>query len=82
MKQFVRKRTDQTYHTMLKLIQESRTNFQQKEVQLKLFRRFWHCLEAYNQGKTYSEVLQLFFSSNCSGKIKTHRKITNNALDN
>ncbi|CAM4804123.1 unnamed protein product [Rotaria magnacalcarata] len=81
MKQFIRKRTDQKYHTMIKLMKESRTNFEQKEVHLKLFRRFWKCLEAYDQGKTYSEVLQLFFSKTCTGTNTGHLKVTNTNLN-
>ena len=40
-KQFVRKTTDQTFSTMMRLIPEPRENFIHKELQLKLFRRFW-----------------------------------------
>jgi hypothetical protein len=62
MKQFVRKMTDQTFPTMMRLIPESRKNFDGKQIQLKLFRRFWRSLNAYEQGKSYGEVLRFFFS--------------------
>ena len=81
MKQFVRKRTDQRYDTMIRLIDESRMNFEKQQVHLKLFRRFWKCLQAYNRGKTYSEVLQLFFISGSTGKNKGHLQIRNTDLD-
>ena len=81
MKQFIRKRTDQKYHTMLRLMEESRTNFRQQQVHLKLFRRFWHCLEAYNQGKSYGEVLQLLFGKGCSGTNKGHVQVSNTNLN-
>ena len=60
---------------------EARANFEQQPVHLKLFRRFWHCLDAYDQGKTYGEVLQLFFSNNCSGTNREHLKIMNTNLN-
>ena len=81
MKQFVRKKTDQTFPTMMRLIPESRENFVSKEVQLKLFRRFWRSLNAYQQGKSYGEVLMCFFSGHCNSNVTSHRKITNSKLD-
>ena len=81
MKQFVRKKTDQTFPTMMRLIPESRENFVSKEVQLKLFRRFWRSLNPYQQGKSYGEVLMCFFSGHCNSSVTSHRKITNSKLD-
>ena len=81
MKQFIRKRTDQKYHTMLRLIEGSTTNFRQQQVHLKLFRSFWHCSEAYNQGKDYGEVLQLFFGKSCSRTNKGHLQVSNTNLN-
>ncbi|CAF5016143.1 unnamed protein product, partial [Rotaria sp. Silwood1] len=54
-KMYVRRKTDQTYTTMLKLIVESRENFRDKEIHLKLFRRFWKCLLAYKDGQSYAK---------------------------
>ena len=72
MKQFVRKKTDQTFSTMMRLIPEFRENFVSKEVQLKLFRRFWRSLNAYQQGKSYGEVLRCFFSGHCNSNVTSH----------
>ncbi len=80
-KLFVRRKTDQTYNTMLKLIVESRENFQEKEIYLKLLRRFWRCLQAYQDGQSYAEVMKMFFSSSCEGTVKTHTRISNSNLD-
>ena len=80
MKQYVRKRNDQTFSTMLKLIPESRENFSQKQIQLKLIRRFWKVLDAYKTGQTYGEVLTLFFSNLCKSSVVSHRKVTNTNL--
>ncbi len=57
MKQFLRQKTDQIYHTMIRPIEELRINCPEQQVHLKLFRRFWKCLAAYNQRKIYSEVI-------------------------
>lgn len=80
-KSFVRKYSDQTFNTMTRLIPQSRENFVEKRIYLKLFRRFWKAMSAYEQGQSYSEVLQLYFSNHCSGTVISHRKITNSNLD-
>jgi transposase len=81
MKRYVRQRNDQTFSTMLDLIPKSREDFKEKNLQLKLFRRFWRSLEAYNQGQSYSEVLKLFFSNLCVGDVISHRRVSNANLD-
>ena len=67
---------------MVRLIPQSKENFLDKHIHLKLFRRFWIAMSAYAQGQSYSDVLQLFFSNLCSGTVVSHRKITNSNLDN
>ncbi|CAF1225955.1 unnamed protein product [Didymodactylos carnosus] len=64
-KAYVRSRTDQTFDKMIKLISESRINFVQRKISLKLFRRFWRAIEAYSKGQTYANALALFFSQFC-----------------
>ncbi|CAF1670547.1 unnamed protein product [Adineta ricciae] len=81
-KQFVRSRTDQTFPTMLKLIQKSRINFIEKNVSLKLIRRFWRTLVAYKRGDSYEDVLKMYSSSMCTANVISHRQITNSNLDN
>jgi hypothetical protein len=80
-KQFVRRQTDQTFPTMLKLIQKSRTNFIEKNVSLKLIRRFWRTLAAYERGDSYEDVLKMYFSSMCKANVVSHRQITNSNLN-
>ena len=80
MKQYVRRKSDQTFPTMLRLIPESRENFKEREIQMKLFRRFWRSINAHSQGKTYGEVLSFFFSQLCKPEVVSHRKITNSKL--
>ena len=80
MKRYVRTKTDQTFPTMLRLIPQSRENFEQRYIQMKLFRRFWRCIEAYSQGKSYGEILTFFFSQLCQVAGVSHRKVTNSKL--
>ena len=80
MKQFVRKKSDQIFLTMLRLISELRKNFKEQKIQLKLSRRFWRSLDEYNQNKTYAEILSLFFGQACKPDVVSHRKITNSKL--
>ena len=77
MKQFVRKHSEQNFQRMLSLVAEARKNFEEKNVNIKLQRRFWQCLHGYAVGKEYKEILSLFFSSACQSDILSHRKITN-----
>ena len=66
---------------MIGLVAEARKNFIEKDMNKKLQRRFWKCLESYGDGKEYQEVLCLFFSNLCKSEITSHRKIVNTNLD-
>ena len=79
-KQYVRKHSDQTFPTMVSLIHESRRNFVDRNVAIKLIRRFWRTLKAYDNSDSYEEVLTYFFSSMCKGEVQNHRRITNSKL--
>ena len=81
-KQFVRKHSDQTLQCLLEWIDESRKNFIEKKIFLKLFRRFWKTMYAYAGGQSYDDVLKLFFSNNYSSMTTSHRKTTNSNLTN
>ena len=80
MKRYIRVKTDQTFPTMLRLIPQSRQNFEQRYIQMKLFRRFWRCIEAYSQGKPYGEILTFFCSQLCQVVGVSHRNVTNSKL--
>ncbi|CAF2737794.1 unnamed protein product [Rotaria sp. Silwood2] len=80
MKRYIRAYSDQTFSTMLRLIPESRASFEERKIQMKLFRRFWRSLHAYSQGQSYEEVLKLFFSHLCRSDVASHRKISNSKL--
>ena len=75
-KEFVRLCTDQSFEKMIKLITESRKHFAERNIALKLFRRFWRSIEAYSQGQTYADVLKLFFSQLCKTSVQSHRRIS------
>ncbi|CAF1336046.1 unnamed protein product [Rotaria sordida] len=75
-KAFVRSRTDQSFEKMIKLIADSRIHFVERNIVLKLFRRFWRSIEAYSQGQTYGHVLKLFFSQLCKASVQSHRRIS------
>ena len=61
---------------------ETKVNFIEKHIHLKLFRRFWRTIRAHDQGKDYLEILTIFFSRLCNDKIMSHRKITNTSIEN
>ena len=62
---------------MIKLITESRKHFVERNIALKLFRRFWRSIVAYSQDQTYADVLKLFFSQLYKTSIQSHRRISN-----
>ena len=78
-KAFVRSRTDQSFGKRIRLIANSRTHFIERNtcITLKLFRRFCRSIEAYSQGQTYADVLQLFFSQLCKTSVQSYRRISN-----
>lgn len=80
-KAFVRSRTDQSFEKMIKLISDSRIHFGERNIALKLFRRFWRSIEAYSQGQTYADVLKLFFSQLCKTSVQSHRRISNKNIN-
>ncbi|CAF2942530.1 unnamed protein product [Rotaria sp. Silwood2] len=80
-KAFVRSRTDQSFDKMIRLIADSRTHLVERNIALKLFRRFWRSIEAYSQGQTYADVLQLFFSQLCKTSVQSHRRISNTNIN-
>jgi hypothetical protein len=67
---------------MLRLIPQAKENFVEKNIYIKLIRRFWKAMIAYEEGRTYAEVLNFFYSNHCSGAVVSHRKISNSNLDN
>jgi hypothetical protein len=79
MRNFVRKKTDQRYETMLKLIYEAKEVFKQTNINVKLWRRFWQAINMYKSGKSYSEVIRLLFAAK-THEIKQHRQIYNTNL--
>ncbi len=80
MKQYIRKRTDQTYCKMLDLIQESRINFTENDINLHLIRRFWRVCLAYKANESYENVLKIYFSGKSIAKNIQHTKISNSLL--
>ena len=80
MKKYARKSTDQTFPTMMRLIPQSRPFFIERNIEMKLFRRFWKALSAYHQETLYAEVLCLFYSRSCKSEVESHRKVSSTKL--
>ena len=77
LKNFVRKRSEQNFPKMISLIKDARLNFEVKQLDRKLQRRFWKTLYGYRSGQNYKQILDLFFFSLCIDEIISYRKITN-----
>lgn len=80
-KTFIRRRTNQTLNSLIRLYHESREEFIRKFLNNKLIKRFWLCIEAYKNKETYKVVLTKFFSGKSSGENKEHLKISNANLN-
>ena len=66
---------------MLQLTPQAKANCIENNIFIKLFRRFWKTISAYEQGLSYAKVPQLFFSNHCSQTVVFHRRITNSNID-
>ena len=80
-KPFVRSRTDPSFDKMIRLIADSRTHFVKPNIALTLFQRFWRSIEAYSQGQTCADVLQLLFSQLFKTSVQSHRRISNTNIN-
>ena len=79
-KDYIRKRTDQTYIRLISLLNESRTHFIQSKLANKLLLRFWNCLHGYKNKKSYSEIIIQYFSGKSKGKNESHTKVSNSQI--
>lgn len=75
LKQFVRKRNENDFKKFNNLIVESFANFKNKNLNIKLWNRFWDALEMYQNNYSYQEVLQQLFGAK-STLTKSHKKNT------
>lgn len=80
-KTYVRKRNYQNFINFQNLILEHRVLVSSSNLNKKLWRRFWHTVEAYKLGKKCGEIMKLYFGSKCKANIEEHRKIYNNVQD-
>jgi AICAR transformylase/IMP cyclohydrolase PurH len=80
-KQFIRKNTDQTFLCMKKLLIQSRIEFENKGLNIKLNKRFWRVIKAYKNGAKYDEVLRTYFSGHSKENNESHKKISNSNLN-
>jgi hypothetical protein len=79
-KQYIRKRTDQTFIGLHKLLVDSRVHFLERQICLKLLLRFWNFIIGYRDGATYFAIISQYFSGKSTGKNKAHTKISNSQL--
>lgn len=82
VKQFVRKRTNTNFNIMLELIDDGRDEFVKRLVHVKLWRRFWRVLIAYNNNITFEVILKTYFSGKSKATNVSHTRISNSAIDN
>jgi hypothetical protein len=81
MKQYVRKQNDQNFETMHQLIIEGIDIYKKDpelvNLNLKLWHRFWCCVDMYNDGESYKTILQKLFGAKQHSETKCHKKNDN-----
>lgn len=77
LKWYVRKWNDQNYSKLNGLIIEGMEQYSRKNLNIKLWLRFWKCLELYNDNFSYQEVLHSLFGAKSSATIINHKKNKN-----
>lgn len=80
-KRFVRENNDRSFNKLFDLIQESFCRYKTSNLNIKLWHRFWTCIQMYDDGDTYKDVLTKLFSHKASDKPLTHTRITNTNLE-
>lgn len=76
LKQYVRKNNDQDFNKLNDLIIRAVEEFKEKNLNIKLWNRFWRIIDMYHNNSTYEEVLTHLFGSRSSPKTKSKKKIT------
>jgi len=70
MKQYVRKRTDQTFNKMKLLMEQSVDQFKEKNINIKLWRRMWQGLNMYNDPTlSYKDIIIMLYGARTSENI-------------
>ena len=70
----MRKKSQQVLELMKELVVESKANFTNSNLNIKLWKRFWQKISMYNKGKSYKDVMTLMFGSR-KAEVLAHRKI-------
>ncbi len=63
LKSYVRRNNDQNFSAFLPLINTSIQKHQGSGIHVKLWKRFWDCIEMYKSGSTDQDVLQSLFGA-------------------
>lgn len=69
LKRYVRTHNEQDYSKLFGLILEAIDKYEEKKLNIKLWKRFWDCIEMYKNGLKYCDVLIELFGAK---SIPTH----------
>ena len=73
LKRYVRKHNEQDFSKLFDLILEAIDDYENKKLNIKLWKRFWKCIELYKNGAKYTEVLVELFGAK-SLETSSHKK--------
>jgi hypothetical protein len=75
LKAYVRRNNDQNFSTFLPLINTSIEKYQESGIHVKLWKRFWDCIEMYESGSSYQDELQSLFGAKNTVNVQHHKNI-------
>ena len=73
-KVYVRTHNNQDFGKFSQLIELSRVNYVEQNLNIKLWHRFWKALDMYNNDAMYQEVLKTLFGAKSFANVKSHKK--------
>ena len=81
LKNFIRKRTNQTFSRMIELIKEGKDAFKKTKNNPKFWHRFWQAVNIYYNNIPYAYVIKFLYGAR-TVEIKEDRRIYNTTLEN
>ena len=73
----MRRNNDQNFQNFFSLINVSIEKYIKSGIHAKLWNRFWNCIEMYEAGATYQQVLHTLFGAGSCDNVKNHKNNKN-----
>ena len=74
-KVYIRKNTDGSFENLIELLETSKRLFDNQNINLKLWNRFFNTINDYSNNASYDDILKKYFGIKTESKITQHRVI-------